>query len=164
MPQLYELIKFNKQYIYNQNIPHATCLCKICKNAVFYMQSVNQSFPKELNLQSILHDIFQKISCNSDCPDCVNSKFKECELPEKIDESETDKQTALETDNITFNKWKQVNCRAQKVSVSIDIKEVSPRFNTHVKTLKHHIHVKRIQHATFYNLKSNLKERKEILI
>ena len=71
---------------------------------------------------------------------------------------------ALETDNITFNKWKQVNCRAQKVSVSIDMKEVSPRFNTHVKTLKHHIHVKRIQHATFYNLKSNLKERREILI
>ena len=26
--QLYELIKANKQYIYNKNIPHATCLCQ----------------------------------------------------------------------------------------------------------------------------------------
>ena len=26
--QLYELIRFNEQYIYNQSIPYATCLCE----------------------------------------------------------------------------------------------------------------------------------------
>ena len=31
--QLYEFIKFNKLYIYNQNIPYATGLCEICENA-----------------------------------------------------------------------------------------------------------------------------------
>ena len=47
----------------------------------------------------------------------------------------------------------------------IDVKDVSSRFSTHVKTLnKCHIHVQRIQHTVFNNLKSNLKERKEILI
>ena len=71
---------------------------------------------------------------------------------------------ACETEKITFSEWKQVDRRAQKVSVSIDVKDVSSRFNTHVKALKRHIHVKRIQHTAFSNLKSNLKERKEILI
>lgn len=53
----------------------------------------------------------------------------------------------------------------KNVSVMIDVKDVSFRFNTHVKTLnKCHIHVQRFQHTVFNNLKSNLKERKEILI
>ena len=89
----------------------------------------------------------------------MNSKCKECELPEKIAES-----GAFETDNITFNEWKQVDLRAQTVSVSIDVKDVSSHFNAHVKTLKCHIHVKRIQKTAFNTLKSNLKERKEILV
>ena len=47
---LYELIKANKQYIYNKNIPHATCLCEICENTVFFMQGLNKSLPKELTI------------------------------------------------------------------------------------------------------------------
>ena len=63
--QLYELIKVNKQYIYNKNIPHATCLFEICENAVSFMQGLNKSLPKELNLPSNLHDIVEKFSCDS---------------------------------------------------------------------------------------------------
>ena len=44
--QFYEFIKANKQHIYNKNILHATCLCEICKNAVFFMQGLNKSLPK----------------------------------------------------------------------------------------------------------------------
>ena len=44
----------------------------------------------------------------------MKSKCKECELPEKIAES-----GAFETDNITFNEWKQVDRSAQK-SIDID--------------------------------------------
>ena len=157
--QLYELIRFNEQYIYNQSIPYATCLCEICDNGVFFMQVVNQSLPKELNLPSNPHDSVEKFSCNSGSQDFTNSKCKEYELPEKIAES-----GAFETDNITFNEWKQVDLRAQTVSVSIDVKDVSSHFNAHVKTLKCHIHVKRIQKTAFNTLKSNLKERKEILV
>ena len=76
----------------------------------------------------------------------MDSKCKECELPENIAES-----GAFETENITFNEWKQVDHRAQKVSVSIDVKDVSSHFNTYVKTLKRHIHVKRIQLTAFNN-------------
>ena len=77
----------------------------------------------------------------------MNSECNECELPEKIAES-----GAFETD-VTFNEWKQMDRRAQKVSISIDVKDISSRFNTHVKTLKRCIYVKRIQHKAFNNLK-----------
>ena len=89
----------------------------------------------------------------------MNSKCKECKLPENIAKS-----GAFETENITFNEWKQVDRKGQKVSVSIDVKDISSCFNTYVKTLKRHIHVKLIQLTAFNNLKSNLKERKKILI
>ena len=49
-----------------------------------------------------------------------------------------------------------------KVSVSIDVRDVSCNFNTLVKTLKRHIHLKCIQHTAFNKLKWNLK--KNILI
>ena len=135
--QLYELIKFNKLYIYNQNIPHATCLCDIYENAVSFMQGLNQSAPKEVNLPSNPDDVVDKYLCNSNRTDCMNSKCKECELPGKIAYS-----GAFETDN----EYKQVGCRVQKGSISIDVKDVS-HFNTHVKALKRHIHEKRIQHT-----------------
>ena len=157
--QLYELIKANKQYIYNKNISHATCLCEICKNAVFFTQDLNKGLPKELNLPSNSHDIVEKISCDSSNQDCMNSKCNNCKLPEKIAES-----GAFETDNIKFDEWRQVDWRVRKFSVSIDVQEVSAFFNSHVRTLKRHIYVKRIQHAAFNNVKANLLEKKAILI
>ena len=42
----------------------------------------------------------------------MNSKWKECKLPEKVAES-----GAFEKDNITFNEQKQEDCRAQKESI-----------------------------------------------
>ena len=126
--QLYKLIKANK------NIPHATCLCEICENAVFFMQGLKKSLPKQLNLPSNLYDIVEKFSFDSNNQDCTNSECNNCKLPEKIAESE-----AFETDDIKFDEWRQVDLRVQKVSVSIDVQEVSARFNAHVQALKRHI-------------------------
>ena len=90
------------------------------------MQSLNQPPPKELNLPSNPHDIVEKFSCNSDSPDCMNFKCKECGLLEKLE-------ALKRTISLNINEWKQMNCRAQKVSVSINVKDVSSRFNTYVK-------------------------------
>ena len=157
--QLYELIKANKQYICNKNIPHSTCLCKICENTVVFMQGLNKSLPKELNVPSNPHDIVEKFSCDSNNQHCVNSECNNCKLPEKIAES-----GAFETHDIKLDEWRQVDCKVQKVSVSIDVQNVSASFDAHVPTLKRHIHVKRIQHIAFNKVKANLQEKKEILI
>ena len=149
---LYELIKRNKQYIYNKNIPHATCLCEICENAVYLMQDLNKCLPKELHLPTNPHDKVEEFSCDSDNEASMNSKCNICKLPEKIPES-----GGFETDDINIEDWKLVDRRAQKVFVSINVQEVSSRFNTHVQILKCHIHEKRIQHTAFNNVKANLQ-------
>ena len=82
----------------------------------------------------------------------MNSECNNCNLPEKIAES-----GEFETDAIKFDEWIQVDCRVQKVSVSIDVQEVPARFNAQVWTLKRHIQVKRIQHTAFNNVTANLQ-------
>ena len=96
---------------------------------------------------------------NSNNQDCMNSECNNFKLPEKIAES-----GAFETDDIKFDEWRKEGRMVQKVSVSIDVQEVSACFNAHVRTLKRHVHVKRIQHTAFNNVKANLQEKKEILI
>ena len=133
--------------INNQNISHATCLCKICENAVFFMQDVNQSLPKELNLPSNPYDIVEKFSCNSVSPDCMNSKCKEFESG------------AFETDNISSmngNKW-------------IAGRKRHPYRLALRMFLPASIHMSKHQSVAFtwnvFNIRAlNLKERKEILI
>ena len=56
-----------------------------------------------------------------------------------------------------FHEWKKVDERVQKVAVTIDKKEIMSQFNDHIKTLKRHIYVKRIQNTKFISLKVNLK-------
>ena len=89
----------------------------------------------------------------------MNSECNNCKLPEKIAES-----GAFETDDIKFDECRQGDRRVQKFSVSIDVQGVSARFNTHVRTLKRHIRLKRIQRPAFSNVKTNLQEKKEIPI
>ena len=89
----------------------------------------------------------------------MNLECSNCKLPEKTAES-----GAFEIDDIKFDEWRQEDRRVQKFSVSIDGQEVSARFNTYARILKRHIHVKRIQHAAFNNVKANLQEKKEVLI
>ena len=62
------------------------------------MQGLNQSPPKELNLQSNPHDIVEKFSCDSNKQDFMNSECNSCKLLEKIADS-----GALETDDIKFH-------------------------------------------------------------
>ena len=121
------------------------------------MQGLNKCLPKELHLPTNPHDIVEKFSCDSDNEACMNSKCNICKLPEKIPE-----RGGFETDDINSEEWKLVDRRAQKVSVSNNVQEVSSRFNTHLQILKRHIHVKRIQHTAFNNMKANLMEKKDL--
>ena len=123
------------------------------------MQGLNKSLPKELNVPSDPHDIVEKFMCDSNDQDCMNSECNNCKLSAKIAESQ-----AFENDDIKFDEWRQVDRRVQKVSISIDVQEVSGRFNAHVRTLKRRTHITHIQRTAFNNVNANLEEKKEILI
>ena len=40
--QLYDFLKGRKEYVYNINIPHASCLCEICENSSLLAKGLNK--------------------------------------------------------------------------------------------------------------------------
>ena len=120
------------------------------------MQDVNQSLPKERYLLSnpiiLLRNFHAALTVqivwilNARNVNCLRKLLKVVPLKQTISLS------------MNGNKWIVVR---KKVSILIDD---SSCFIIHVKTLKLHIYVNRIQHAAFNILKLNLKEREEILI
>ena len=83
---------------------------------------------------------------NSKCADCKSRTANEI----VGDRNQSGKST------FSFNEWKKTDDRVQKAPVSIGVKGIMSHFNDHIKTLKRHIHVKRIQNAAFNSLKANL--------
>jgi len=159
--QLYDHVKQHKELVYNKNIPHATCLCEICENAVYFLKAVNECLPKESSLPSNPHDIVERFSCDSANPTCMTSGCSDCSQQDELEEilGEGD----FQTDTFLFTEWKKVDEKIQKAASSVETEEVITLLMSHIKTLKSHIHVKRIQHAKFHALKANLHED-ELLI
>jgi len=159
--QLYDHVKQHKELVYNKNIPHATCLCEICENAVYFLKAINQCLPKESPLPSNPHNIVERFSCDAANPACMTSSCSDCSQQDEFEEilGEGD----FETDTFIFTEWKKVDEKIQKAALSVATEEVITLLMSHIKTLKSHIHVKRIQHAKFHALKANLHED-ELLI
>ena len=156
--QLYEFIKSNKEYIYNKNIPHVTCLCEILENAIYFMKGLNNWLPNGSQMPINPHNIVERFSCDSSSDDCMYSNCDECgsqQVDEIIGEGQFD------GDSMVYYEWKNVNGRVQKVAATIDVEEIIRRLNQIITALKHHIHIKHIQHANF--LKSN-PQGNEVLI
>ena len=40
--QMYDFLKSKKEYFYNRNIPHSSCLCEICENIVYISKGLNR--------------------------------------------------------------------------------------------------------------------------
>ena len=91
--QLYDFIKFHKQYIFNRSISHWSCLCKICENAMMLCTVINKVIPnKEMKLPENLHDIVEKflredIDEKKDCMmgDCLRGSVTNLSLSILVD-------------------------------------------------------------------------------
>ena len=46
--QLYDFLKTHKEYSYNKNIPHGSCLCDICENCVLLAKGLNRKLEEPL--------------------------------------------------------------------------------------------------------------------
>ena len=76
----YTSSKSNKEYIYNENIPHATCLCEIWENAVYFLKGLNKWLPNGSQMPINPHDIIERFPCDSSSDDCMYSNCDECGL------------------------------------------------------------------------------------
>ena len=72
-------MKLNKEYVYNRNILHATCLCQICDNEVYFIEGLNNWLQQTSQLPINPHDIVEKFTWDSASEECINSKSHQCE-------------------------------------------------------------------------------------
>ena len=73
--QLYDFLKIQKEYAYNINILHASCLREICENSSLLTKGLNKLKRKfEERLPNNPHDLVEKFSCDSDKVECMLEK------------------------------------------------------------------------------------------
>ena len=79
--QLYDFIKFHKDYIFNRSIPHWLRLCEICKNAVMLCTGINKVIPnKEMKLPENPYYVVEKFRCEDadEQKDCMMGDCLSC--------------------------------------------------------------------------------------
>ena len=176
--QQYDLFKRNKQYIFNRKIPQWSCLCEICENAIFLANGLNKKLFPECRLPVTIHELVGKFSCTDDencmtgkCDKCSSTKFtsdgfnatSDRDLTSPDDASNVEEEGDSEGE-ISYYEWARCdNNKLQKVLFKKSIEESIHLLNSTIKTLKYHIHVKRVQFNYYKNVKSNVAKN-EILI
>ena len=176
--QLYDLLQRHKQYVFNRKIPQWSCLCEICENAIFLANGINKKLFFECRLPETIRELVAKFSCN-DIEDCMTGKREVCSSTKLTcdnfnsssdsdstsdDSSDTNEESHCDGDSIRYYKWGRCDDnKLQKVFFKASIDESIHLLNSTIKTLKHHIHVKRVQFKFYNDAKANLAKN-EILI
>ena len=146
--QLYHFIKSRKQFVYNRDIPQASCLCEICENMVYLAKSIASRV--KMNYHANPHSLVETYSCDTASENCMNSVYMNCRKTGLKEEDFDDADDA-----VVFYKWKRVDNKVKKIEMSLSPVEACTYFDEEVRVLKRHTFVKRQQHA-FYN---SLKEK-----
>ena len=60
---LYDVLKSQKEYVFNRDIPQWSCLCELCEDVTFLATGVNRILKYKLPLP--LHDMAETFSCSS---------------------------------------------------------------------------------------------------
>ena len=80
--QLHDFVKYHKEYCYNQNISHGSCLCEICENCVLLGKGLNTRLlcPLPTNPHELINRFLcnvQEINCVMDrCPTCYGAEIE----------------------------------------------------------------------------------------
>ena len=110
--QLYDFIKNHKQYIYNKNIPHTSCLCDTCENSVLLAKGINSCKQVPNGLPETPHDIVKRYICSdqtaymfNECSECEDGKL--CGLAADYNWSDSNSGSDSDTNanEVSFYKW-----------------------------------------------------------
>ena len=165
--QLYDFIKSHKQFVYNKNIPHTSCLCDTSENIVLLAKGLNnyKRLTASARLPETPHDIVEKYSCSSDDKDCMFddctecSSGKLCQLPDSNPDSESDLDSNSDSDTsclVSFYRWETPDKHVTKIRISEPFEEATERFKESVVSLKRHIYSKRSQNRHYNHVKESL--------
>ena len=76
-PLFYQYIKAHKEYIFNKNIPHNSCLCEVCENASLLRKGLKRAITNGKEVPTNPHAIVKLYSCAGD-KGCMMSECKRC--------------------------------------------------------------------------------------
>ena len=160
--QLYDFFKSHKEYCYNKDIPHTSCLCEICENCVLLAKGLNGRLVEPLPTNP--HDLVETFCCNSDEPNCIHDMCPLCCVDNAVnalllnlsssesDDSNNDSQSS----GVTYFAWQSVEKRITKSKLTVSFEDAIVFFKNQVKTLKEHIYIKRVQSNAYRDIKSSL--------
>ena len=132
-----DFIKCHKQFVYNKNIPHLSCLCDTCENIVLLAKGMNnyKRLTASVRLPKTLHDIVETYSCSSDEKDCMFddcaecSSGKLCQLPDSNSDSESDLDSNSADSDIrclvSFYRWETPDSKLPKYASLSHLRKLS---------------------------------------
>ena len=154
--QLYHFIKSRKQFVYNRDIPQASCLCEICENMVYRAKSIASRV--KMNYHANPHSLVEMYSFDTASENCMNSVCMNCrETGLKVKDFDD------KDDAVVSYKWKRVDNKVQKIKMSLSPVEARTYFDEEVRVLKRHVFVKRQQHAFYNSLKEKIGGREMLM-
>ena len=74
--QLHDFLKAHKEYSYNKNIPHGSCLCEICENCILLAKGLSKMLEDPLPTNP--HDLVEKFACDLDIKKCALNQCESC--------------------------------------------------------------------------------------
>ena len=122
---MYDFLKVHKEYSYNKNIPHGSCLYEICENCVLLARGLNKKLKDSLPTNP--NDLVEKFACNLEVWDCVFNHFESCCSsvldfgPKKMD-SNASSETSVEEiddDEVTYFSWTKIDERITKATFTV---------------------------------------------
>ena len=170
--QLYDFTKTHKQFIYNKDIPHTSCLYDTRENTVLLAKGLNKRLPSSFCLPENPHDIVEKYSCSSDNKQCMSNNCEKCspgklyQLPLNLP-TESDTDSSFESDDsnnlVSFYRWETRDKYITKIQIREPFEEAAARFKKSIVSLKSHIYSKRAQNR-YYNLVKESLDHGQILV
>ena len=160
--QLYTFIKMHKQYIFNKDTPHWSCMCEICENMLLLMKGMNTKLKSQINLE--VYDICKRFECTNLSDDCMSAQCDECK---DSGLKSLDFNLQNHEDRITFKMWTNVNIgdrkSVKKIQMNMEVEDIITKFNKDLITLKLHLYTNKEQHRCYRLIKDNLSDN-ELMI
>ena len=161
--QLYGFIKNHKQYIYNKNIPHTSCLCDTCENSVLLAKGISSCKKVPNRLLETHHDIVERYSCSdqracmfNECSECKDGKLCELAADDDWSDSNSDSDSDANANEVSFYKWENPDKHVTKVRITLLFDKAVDMFKASVTVLKKHIYSKRVQNREYNRIKESL--------
>ena len=166
--QLYNFLKGHKEYVYNINIPHASCLCEICENSSLVAKGLNKLRRKlKTRLPTNPHNLVETFGCDSNESACMLEKCSSCQSSkiidqlisgdEDVDEDSSEPDSPVcdaepEGGNVAFYRWQTVDKKITKSKIEVSFKDAIEMLKDELVVLKEHIHIKRRQVSAYQDM------------